>query len=106
MTVSYRVRRQIKAARNRGRLMAQRRWQLDRERRNRLLALSPENYPGRILRRIVVIDNEMLVRETVIYESDSIRESRRKVRRVMEFSGDGMTKKCPNTFESVQTRPI
>jgi len=104
MTVCYRVRRKVKAASNRGRLMARRRWQLDRDRRNRLVAIAPEMFPGRIMRRIVVIDEEREVREAVIYESDSIRETLRKVRKVMEFSGDGMIKKCPNRSQSVPMR--
>jgi hypothetical protein len=102
--MTYLERHRIAVARKRGQMMAWARWKLDRERRERLAAIAPERYPGRIMRRIVVIDEERDVRETVIFESDSEREARRKVRKVMEFSGDGMIKKCPNRSQSVPMR--
>lgn len=63
--------------------MAQRRWELDRTRRKQLAALLPEQYPARIVRRIVVIDLERHVRETVIWNFDSARSARRKLRQVL-----------------------
>ena len=76
----------IEAARARGRKMARARWRLDRQRRDQLAALSPERYPGRILRRIVVIDDERTVREVILRESDSDREARRKIKWVLTRS--------------------
>lgn len=37
---------------------------------------------ARIIRRVVVIDNEASVREAVIYESDTFRDAKRKLRRI------------------------
>lgn len=68
----------------RGRRMAERRWRLDRERRERLASLTAEQYPSRIIRRIVVIDEERTVREAVIWSFDSDRSARRKLRDVMK----------------------
>ena len=65
--------------------MARARWDMDRQRRDRLAALSPEQYPDEIVRRIVVIDDEREVRECVIRSWDSAREARRKVRSVLGF---------------------
>ena len=76
----------IKAARERGRKMAAARWRIDRMRRDQLAALSPERYPGRILRRIVVIEEERTVREVILRESDSEREARRKIKWVLTRS--------------------
>ena len=60
--------------------MANRRWQLDRERRDKEALLFAESYPNKIIRRIVVIDNETTVREVVIWAWDSWRESKRKIK--------------------------
>ena len=76
-------RRLQKSASERGRRMAERRWQLDRERREKLALLTAEQYPNRIVRRIVVIDGEQEVREAVIWNWDSDREARRKTRQVL-----------------------
>lgn len=73
-----------RAASERGRRMAKRRWELDRERRNKLAELTAEQFPSRIVRRIVVIDNETTVRETTIWSFDSYREARRKERAVLK----------------------
>ena len=64
--------------------MAKARWDKDRERRDELAALTAEQFPSKIVRRIVVIDNETTVRECVIWSFDSIREARRKLRRVLK----------------------
>ena len=60
--------------------MANARWALDRARRNQLAALTAEQCPNQIARRIVVIDRERTVRETVFWAWDSAREWRRKER--------------------------
>lgn len=80
--MSY-VTRKIKAASERGRRMAKRRWELDALRRERLAAIDPIQFSGRIVRRIVVIDNEKRVREVAIYDFDSEREWKRKERKVL-----------------------
>lgn len=77
-------RRLQRAASDRGRRMANARWDLDRARRARLAALTAEQYPQRIRRRIVVIDDETRVRETVIWAWDSVREWRRKERAALQ----------------------
>lgn len=64
--------------------MAKVRWTRDRARRDRLAALTAEQYPQRIRRRIVVIDDEVRVRETVIWTWDSGREWRRKERAALQ----------------------
>jgi hypothetical protein len=76
-------RRLQRRASERGRIMAKRRWELERERRNRLGVLSPEQCPNAIVRRIVVIDNETTVREVVIWSFDSFRSAKRKERSVL-----------------------
>jgi len=60
--------------------MAARRWALDRQRRQRLAALRTDQYPNAIVKRIVVIWHERVVRETTIRTWDSVREARRKER--------------------------
>ena len=73
----------IRSARERGRKMANRRWELDRARRERLAALTAEQYPNEIVRRIVVVDREKTVREAVIWSWDSFRSARAKLRAVL-----------------------
>lgn len=70
-------------ASKRGRAMAKRRWDNDRIRRDRLFGLNAEKFPGNIVRRIVVIDRESFVREAVIFDFDSIRSSRKKLRDIL-----------------------
>jgi hypothetical protein len=70
---------QVRAS-ERGRRMANRRWQLDRERRNKLAQLTAEQFPVEIRRRLIVIDDEIRVRETTFWSFDSAREWRRKER--------------------------
>ena len=75
--------RKRKAISERNRARAQRRWQLDRERRDALAARDPA-FTGRVVaRRIVVIDRETTVREVTIYQDDSLREARRKLKFVL-----------------------
>jgi hypothetical protein len=74
--------------------MANARWRADRERRNKLAALTAEQYPARIVRRIVVsalgetspgggIDDEQTVREATFWNWESGRDWRRKERAVL-----------------------
>jgi hypothetical protein len=70
--MSYATRR-IRAASERGRRMAKRRWALDHARREALAGKDPAFTGLRIVRRIIVIDRECVAREAVIYESDSAR---------------------------------
>jgi len=76
-------RRLQKAASERGRRMANRRWALDRQRRAALATLTAEQYPSRIVRRIVVIDHERIVREATFWSFESRRSWRRKEREVL-----------------------
>jgi len=80
--MSYETRK-IKAARERGRRMATRRWELDRARRARWAAAEPVFSARTIVRRVVVIDRETVVREVTIFADDSLRDARRKIRRVL-----------------------
>jgi hypothetical protein len=75
----YRRRLEV-AASEHGRRMARRRWEIDRARRDKLAALTAEQCPSRIVRRIVVIEEERTVREAVIFSFDSARSARRKLR--------------------------
>jgi hypothetical protein len=74
-------RRLQKKASERGRRMAEGRWNKDRERRAGLARMTAEQSPNRIVRRI-------MVREAVIWEWDSAREARRKIRRVLQTIAD------------------
>lgn len=60
--------------------MAKARWAKDRERRDRLALLTAEQNPSRIIRRIIVIENERDAREVTIWSFDSFRSAKRKVR--------------------------
>lgn len=75
--------RRIKARSIAARNRVNRRWELDRARRNALAAKDPINTGLVIRRRIIVIDNEITAREAVIYETDSVREARRKERHAL-----------------------
>lgn len=86
MSESYYIRRKVKAASERGKRMAKRRWELDQERRQKLGELMAEQYPNQIVRRIVVIDNETTVRECVMWRWDSFRECNRKLQMVLTKS--------------------
>lgn len=82
--MSY-VTRKIRAASERGKRMAVRRWKLDRARRDALAEKDPSFTGLRIVRRIVVIDRECSAREAVIYETDSARSARRKLRSALKY---------------------
>ena len=58
------------------------RWKRDRERREKLAAMNPLQWPGRIVLRVIVIRNEVNAQEAVCFDTDSLREVRRKLRRV------------------------
>ena len=77
-------RRLQKAASERGWRMAKARWTKDRIERDRRATLTAEQSPSRIVRRIVVIDDERTVREATFWTWDSRREWRRKERRVLQ----------------------
>jgi hypothetical protein len=62
---------------------ANRRWELDRQRRRVLDALDPIQVGGRIVRRVVVIDDESRVRERSFYEFDRACDWNRKIREVL-----------------------
>jgi alkyl hydroperoxide reductase subunit AhpC len=70
--------------------MAAVRWAKDRERRKRMAERIESHWPGPIIRRIVVIDRESTVREAVIYETDSERDARRKLRSVLTAPSGGV----------------
>lgn len=65
-----------------GKRMANRRWELYRQRRDRLAAITADQFPDRIVKRIVIITNETDVREIVYRAWDSPRECKRKDRQV------------------------
>ena len=81
--MSY-VTRKLRAASERGKRMAKRRWEIDGARREALAAMEPARFQGLIVRRIVVIDRETEVREAVIYDFDSARKAKRKIQRVLK----------------------
>lgn len=68
--------------------MANRRWQLDRERREKLAKLTAEHLPSKIVRRIIVIDNEITVREAVMWSFDYLKDRRRKLRNILRSTID------------------
>ena len=76
-------RRLQKARSDRGRRLANLRWAKDRAERERLAALTAEHFPRRIVRRIVVIDNERDVREVTLWNWESARAWKRKERKVL-----------------------
>ena len=77
-------RRLQRRASDRGRRMANKRWELVRARRSKLAALTAEQYPNAIVRRIVVIYNEREVREAVIFSFDTPASARRKLNSVLQ----------------------
>jgi hypothetical protein len=72
------------AASERGRRMARRRWDIERHRRAALGALTADRYPSRIVRRIVVIDNETDVREATFWNWESARHQKRKLKEILQ----------------------
>ena len=84
MSTSYYVRRKVRRLSEIGRAKANRRWELDRKRRDNIARMTAEEYPSKIVRRIVVIDNETEVRETVIWNFESARRVRQKQREALD----------------------
>jgi len=82
---SFSVKR-LRAASERGRKMAKRRWEIDRKRRDALAKLDERDplraLPDQITRRIIVIDDESQVAEIVIRKLESTRLINRKLARV------------------------
>ena len=78
--------RKIKAARERGRRLANIRWDKERAMRDRIAAIEPANFCGEIVRRVVVIDREKTAREIVFYTFDTYSDRRRKLRDVRALS--------------------
>ena len=76
-------RRLQKQASERGKRMSAARWSNDRARREALALVMAEQDPNRIVRRIIVIDNERDAREAVIFAWDSFREAKRKLLKVL-----------------------
>lgn len=75
--MSYETRK-IKAARERGRKLANTRWERDRQRREALAAIDPVRF--NVVKRIVVIDRETTAREIVFFEHDRYSDRKRKLR--------------------------
>ena len=76
--MSY-ITRKIRAVAQRNRQRANYRWLLDRAKRAALARIDPV-VVGHVVRRIVDIRNESEVREVVIYDFDSIRSARKKIK--------------------------
>lgn len=85
MSESFYIRRKIKVASERGKRMANARWKMERERRDKIASLEAEKYPSKIVRRIVVIDNEKTVREATFWSFESRRSWMRKQRKILSF---------------------
>lgn len=83
--MSY-VTRKIKAARERGKRLANIRWAKDRAIRERIAAIEPANFGREIVRRIVVIDREEKAREIIFYKFDNYSDRRRKLREFAALS--------------------
>jgi len=75
--MSY-VTRKIRARSERGKRLANIRWQRDRERRMALAAIDPVRF--NVVKRIVVIDRETTAREIVFYAHDRYSDRKRKLR--------------------------
>jgi hypothetical protein len=63
--------------------MANARWKMERKRQDELSAKDPVFTGLKIARRIIVIDFEQSVREAVIYECDSARSARAKIKSIL-----------------------
>lgn len=87
MHTSYKSfnRKRQQAASERGRRMANTRWRNERARQDAIAATDPMRVTGKIVRRIIVIDNEETAREAVIYDFDSMRNARRKLNAVLKY---------------------
>lgn len=63
--------------------MANVRWSNERARQAAIAAADPLRVTGKIIRRIVVIDDEREAREAVIYDFDSARSARAKIKKIL-----------------------
>lgn len=77
-------RRLAKRASERGKRMAKARWVKFHAQRDRMDALDPVRL-GRIKRRIVVIDDEVRIKERTFYKFDRPCDWKRKLREVLAF---------------------
>lgn len=77
--VNYRIKRLSEQ----GRKAARVRWNRESEKRKRLDALDPVRVGGKVVRRIVVIDDECRVKERAFYEFDLACDWRRKMKEVL-----------------------
>lgn len=73
---------QVRAS-ERGKRMADARWAKDRARREALVALTPDRYQARIVKRIVVVFDERIVKETTIWNWESLASARRKEKKAL-----------------------
>lgn len=73
-------RRKQKSASERGKRMAKARWTKFHSERARLDALDPIRVGGNLVRRVVVIDHEVRVKERSFYEFDRPCDFKRKLR--------------------------
>jgi len=83
---NYRTICKIKAASVKARERANARWTKDRAMRDRLAAMEPSRFLGRIVRRVIVIDNETTAREIVLYDFDNYTDRKRKMKTVKELA--------------------
>ena len=60
------------------------RWDAERIRRNKLADMEPIQHPGKIVLRVVVIRNGSDVQECVVFDNDSDRDARLKLKKVMQ----------------------
>lgn len=65
--------------------MAAVRWARERERRDKLAALSAQQHPTKIVGRIVAIANEQQAKEFTLWSFDSWRERKKKCRKAEEW---------------------
>lgn len=63
--------------------MANARWKNERARQDAIAAADPLRVTGKIVRRIIVITEEQSVKEAVIYDFDSLRSARAKLRKAL-----------------------
>ncbi len=82
MSESYRIRRKVAAAKERGRQMANVRWQKERQKRDKLARLTAEQHPSKIVLRVIVIREEKDVQEAVVWSFDSRRSAKKKLREI------------------------
>jgi hypothetical protein len=73
-----RIKRASEIARKRANI----RWQRDRDMREKMAALDPIKFEGRIIKRIVVIENEATAKEICFYDFDRYSDRKRKLNQV------------------------